>query len=74
MGLKKVGALWVKEGAKGKYMSGEIEVGSEKISVLVFRNDKDGKENRPDYRVFIPEDDEEQAPPPAPGFDSDIPF
>jgi len=77
MGLKKVGALWLKEGAKGKYMSGEIEVGDQKISVLVFRNDKDGQEKRPDYRVFVPEDDEEgeqRAPVKEESFDDDVPF
>jgi len=50
--LKNIGSLWLKDGAKGKYMSGEMELFGTKLHVFVFKNDKDGVEKRPDYRVF----------------------
>lgn len=51
--LKAVGALWVKEGSKGKFFSGEIELNGVKTHILIFRNEKGGVDRRPDYRVHI---------------------
>ena len=69
-GLKNVGGLWLKEGAKGKFMSGEIELGGVKQHILIFRNDKDGVEKRPDYRIYISQE-EKPIPPEESGFPQD---
>ena len=55
MALIKVGALWLHEGKKGKFMAGEIEVGGRVYSVLVFKNDKQ-KDGQPDYSINVPDD------------------
>jgi len=48
-----IGALWVKEGKNGKYLSGNVEIGGVKHAVIVFKNTlkKEG-ERTPDYRIF----------------------
>ena len=65
MALKKIGGLWLKEGPKGKFMSGEIdreEGGTMKI--MVFKNQyKSEGLNRPDYTINLVTDDT----PPADG-------
>ena len=77
-----LGALWVKRGAKGDYMTGTI--GGE--AVVCFRNDfKEGIEARPDWRVLKSRSRDgaervvERVPPPrqipdAGLTDDDIPF
>lgn len=47
-----IGALWVKEGKKGQFLSGKLDINGEKISVVAFKNKKT-KENQPDYRIFV---------------------
>jgi len=50
----KIGAAWSREGAKGKFLSGEIQLNGEKIKVLIFKNgfkEKDG-EKSPDYIIY----------------------
>jgi len=54
-----IGSLWLKEGSKGKYLSGKITVedfNGVKItqSVILFRNKFKEKDNQPDYVVFKP--------------------
>lgn len=86
MALEKVGALWLKDGKKGKFMSGEITFADEPVRVLVFKNThhKEG-DRKPDYEVFVTVDDEkDELPPPASrpsrvddieaAADEDIPF
>lgn len=50
----KIGALWIKENEKGKFMSGEIDLITSKINVVVFRNEnkKEGS-NHPDYEIVL---------------------
>ena len=51
--MRKLGALWENTSKKGsKYMSGEIEIGREKVKVLVFRNNRKDKERSPDYIIY----------------------
>jgi hypothetical protein len=49
--VKKVssGALWIKEGKKGKYFSGQVEIDEEKYYVTFFKNDYKKGDNHPDY-------------------------
>lgn len=53
MSEQSIGALWIKEGAKGKFLSGVVEIGGEKHNVVVFKNTlkKEG-ERTPDYRIY----------------------
>ena len=53
MAEKSIGALWSKEGKNGTYMTGTIELEEgQKVSIVIFSNDKGGVETRPDYRIF----------------------
>ena len=58
-----IGALWVKSGAKGDYMTGSIEVNGEKVRVVCFAQRKTS-EKSPDWRVLksVPRD---EAPAPV---------
>jgi hypothetical protein len=54
-----IGSLWLKEGSKGKYLSGKItfeDSNGVKItqSVILFKNKFKEKNNQPDYVVFKP--------------------
>lgn len=76
-----MGALWKKSGPKGEYFSGMVEVGDEKINIVVFPNSYKKAENQPDYRIMKSRPKGEQAPKPAPRQeeftdfpDSQIPF
>lgn len=51
--LVKIGALWLREGKKGKFLGGEVKVGDEKISLLVFKNTRKAEGSKhPDYEIF----------------------
>lgn len=59
-----ISGLWVQQTKDGrKYMSGSMG----KTRILVFKNDKKGNENAPDYRLCIAENRrrEDGSPPPA---------
>jgi len=51
-----IGALWVKEGKKGDFYSGYIEVENggkkEKIRIVVFKNNYKNKETSPDFQIL----------------------
>jgi hypothetical protein len=48
-----IGALWIKDGKNGKFMSGKIKVGDQEVPVVVFRNTyKEEGSNKPDYKVY----------------------
>lgn len=81
MAMKKIGALWLKDGQNGKYMSGTIEgIGH----VKVFKNTYKKEDKHPDYTVHVQEDDQpaprneyQQAPaqePVGPPPGDEIPF
>lgn len=63
------GALWLKEGEKGKYLSGYVTVDGEEVNVVVYKNNfyeqdqKEGK-NSPYYRVYesLPKEESKPAP------------
>ena len=46
--LEKVGALWLKDGRNGKFMSGEVNG----RSVVIFKNSFKDADKHPDYIVY----------------------
>lgn len=70
--IEKAGALWLKNGKKGKFLSGQIEINGEKHGVLIFKN-KNKREGtkQPDYQIFWAEGKTEK---PASQKDEELPF
>lgn len=63
-----LGALWIKSGAKGDYMTGMISG----VAVVLFRNDrKEPGSNQPDWRVLKSKPKDESR---RPADDEDVPF
>lgn len=60
-----LGALWIKSGAKGEYMTGTISG----VKVVVFKNTNKREDKHPDWRVL--KSQPREAKPPD---DSDIGF
>src|SRR4051812_614139 len=60
--LKRVSGLWLKDGKKGKFMSGqtdaEIPAGAK---LLIFKNDKKSSDKQPDYHLYAVNEDGAQA-------------
>ena len=64
MSDKNIGALWLKEGAKGKYFSGNVEINGQKTNIVVFKNTlKQPGEKTPDYRIFLQQERGERSEP-----------
>lgn len=75
--LQKVGALWLKTGNNGKFMSGTITLGEGEnatIRLLVFKNGYKEESKHPDYVIYTPEDSEAGGDGKAKITDDDIPF
>ena len=66
MAFNNIGALWKKEGQKGTFLSGTIEINGEKHKILVFKNDRKKMDKHPDYQI-VQASDEPRSPqsPPA---------
>lgn len=68
--MNKIGALWLKDGKSGKFMSGVV--GGK--NVLIFKNTRKQEGDKyPDYEVFDPSQRDE-LPPKKEDDDSDVPF
>ena len=63
-----IGALWVKSGAKGDYMTGTIEVGGELHRIVCFAVTK-SSDKSPSWRVLKSKPREQAAPVSAPSSD-----
>jgi hypothetical protein len=49
-----IGALWIKESDKGKFMSGNIEFpDGAKINITIFKNNNKKQSNHPDYNILL---------------------
>ena len=48
---RKIGALWIKEGSKGEFMSGELIIDGEKHPIVVFKRNK-RSEKEPDWDIL----------------------
>lgn len=68
----KIGALWLKDGKKGKYFSGVIEVSGQKIGVVVFKNNHKTEDRYPDYDILVCKP--RKQGPGTDKFDDQIPF
>jgi uncharacterized protein (DUF736 family) len=64
---REIGAFWTKDGPKGKYLSGSLEVDElgvkKKMKVVMFPNRYKDKDNKPDYVLYVSKDSETQASP-----------
>jgi hypothetical protein len=66
-----LGALWEKEGGKGKYMTGTING----VAVVVFRNTRaENNAKAPQWRVLKSQPREQGNPAPPPMTDDDVAF
>lgn len=68
--MEKLGALWVKTGKNGKFMSGVVEIDGVKTNIVVFKNDHKENEKHPDYKIYLSEGRKEQVD----NGDEDSPF
>lgn len=54
---RELGALWKKDSAKGKYLSGYLnltELGiTDKVNVVLFSNKNKTKDTAPDFRIYL---------------------
>lgn len=50
--MVKIGGLWLKDGEKGRYMTGSL---NETSQLFVYKNDYKESDNHPDYIVYIAE-------------------
>jgi hypothetical protein len=55
--MKKVGSLWRKEGKKGNYLAGELDLGAVgKVQIAIFQNDlteEDKERNKPTATICV---------------------
>lgn len=52
--MKKIGAAWMKTGEKGKFLSGQVEIGGAKYTLMIFPNDRKQTDRHPDYIIMSP--------------------
>lgn len=59
MAFKKIGALWLKDGKNGKYMSGTVQEDVPAgAKILVFKNTYKKDDKHPDYTLNVAADDQ----------------
>lgn len=50
---KSIGALWIKEGRQGQFLSGVLEnADGVKVSIVAFPNSFKTEQRHPDYKIF----------------------
>lgn len=52
MAEKNIGALWTKDGPKGKFLSGVVTIGDTAYQIVIFRNSYKEKPNQPDWQIY----------------------
>lgn len=62
---KDLGALWVKKGAKGEYMTGSITIDGVETRIVCFLNTNKTETKHPDWKILrsIPQNKTEQNNP-----------
>jgi uncharacterized protein (DUF736 family) len=62
-GQREMGAFWTRDSAKGKYLSGSIEVDElgvkKKVRVVMFPNRLKDNDKKPDYILYVSKDRED---------------
>ena len=58
---KDIGALWIKNGNAGQYMTGSIEVAGQKVSIVCFINKHKKEAKHPDWRIFVSQPSERSS-------------
>lgn len=58
---QELGALWIRNGAKGEYMTGTLTIDGVAIPVVCFTNQNKKNEKQPDWRILrsIPKEQKE---------------
>lgn len=59
---REIGAFWTKENAKGKYLSGSLEIEGKKIKVVMFPNRYKDNDKKPDYVLYLSQEQNSPAP------------
>lgn len=63
---REIGAFWTRDSAKGKYLSGSIEVDElgvkKKMKVVMFPNRYKDNDKKPDYVLYVSKDAEQPIP------------
>ena len=69
-GQREMGAFWTRDSAKGKYLSGSIEVDElgvkKKVRVVMFPNRLKDNDKKPDYILYVSKDREDSNTDAAP--------
>jgi len=64
-GKREMGAFWTRDSAKGKYLSGSIEIDElgvkKKVRVVMFPNRLKDNDKKPDYILYLSKDKEESS-------------
>ena len=63
MAENSIGALWINEGEKGKFLAGKVTIDGITTSILVFKNDYKKSDSHPDYRIFLSNKPAGEIPP-----------
>ena len=65
MAEKELGALWIRTGAKGQYMTGTLTIDGTAIKVVAFTNHNKKNEKEPDWRILrsVPREQTENVVP-----------
>lgn len=63
---RELGAFWTRESAKGKYLSGSIEIDElgvkKKVKVVMFPNRYKDNDKKPDYVLYLSQDEQKSEP------------
>lgn len=62
---REIGAFWTKDSAKGKYLSGSIEIDElghkKKMRVVMFPNRYKDNDKKPDYVLYLSKDNDNSS-------------
>jgi len=53
---REIGALWKRESANQKYLTGKLKIEGVEKNVVIFSNKHKQKDNHPDFRVYLSRD------------------
>lgn len=55
-----IGALWLKNGKNGQFLTGKIKINDEDLKIVIFKNTYKTKETQPDYSILKARDTQQQ--------------